>query len=108
MEASGGRSLATERPPAPPLKTTARGEGAPASSRPGLGSDLEEAAAGSHAARSTQVSRRRLLPRERATAIARPSREEPGVTSSVVALPPLVGSGSQQQSRGTIRGSAQP
>src|SRR5260370_30125031 len=70
---------------------------AAASSRSELGSDLEEAAAGSHAARSTQASRRRLLPRERATAIARPSKEEPGVTSWVAPLRPRIGSGSRSE-----------
>src|SRR6266851_9614386 len=79
----------------------------PGSSRPGLASDLEEAAAGSHAARSTQVSQRQLLPQERATASARPSKEEPGVTSWVAPLRPRIGSGSEQPLPGTIRGSAQ-
>src|ERR1700687_5029171 len=82
--------------------------GAPDSSRLGLPSSLEEARAGFRVARSKRVTLRRLLPRERATASARPSKEEPGVTSWVAPLGPRVGSGSKQRLPGTIRGSAQP
>src|SRR6266576_2670732 len=73
-------------PRAPLSEPTVWAEGPPASSPPGLPSSLEEIAAGFPAARSKQVSRQRLLPREQATASAHLSIEEPGVTSSVAPL----------------------
>src|SRR5260370_14028991 len=107
MKASKGRPSAAARLRAPSLKPTVGAEGALASSQSGRGSNLEETAAGFRAARSTQVSRRRGHPRGQATASARPSKEEPCVTSWAGLLGPRAGSGSEPPP-GTLRRCAQP
>src|SRR6267143_5098320 len=91
----------------PTVSVEGAGAGAPASSPPGLAADLGEARAGFRAVRSKQVSRRRLLPRERATASAHLSKEEPGVTSWVAPLRLCAGFGRVQAPRGRLRRSGQ-
>src|SRR6266436_2641137 len=108
MKASKGRPSAAARLRAPSLKPTVGAEGALALSQSGRGSNLEETAAGFRAARSTQASRRRSLPREQAIASARPAKEEPCVTFWAGLLGPRAGSGSDQPSRETFRRCAQP
>src|ERR1700730_3638909 len=88
-------------------KPTEGVEGAPGSSPPGRPSGLEELAAGFRAVRSKQVSRRRLLPRERATASAHLSKEELGVTSWGAPLRLHAGFGRMQALRGRLRRSRQ-
>src|SRR6266481_6334024 len=107
MKASKGRPSAAARLRAPSLKPTVGAEGALASSQSGRGSNLEETAAGFRAARSTQASRRRGHPRGQATASARPSKEEPCVTSWAGLLGRRAGSGSEPPP-GTLRRCAQP
>src|SRR5260370_37560809 len=96
-----------ERRVAPLSNATVAVEGAPGSSPPGLASDLGEARAGFRAARSKQVSRRLLLPRERATASAHLSKEERGVTSWGAPLRRHAGFGRVQAPRGRLRRSGQ-
>src|SRR6266513_6333304 len=89
-------------PRAPLSEPTVWAEGPPASWPPGLPSSLEEIAAGFPAARSKQVSRQRLLPREQATASAHLSIEEPGVTSSVAPLRLHLGFGRVRPPQGRL------